>query len=176
MDWAKFEEQAALYGGGWKQKPNCTRKRKAKQQIGTPRVYLKNKSNAFKANYDALKLFQKQLRQRPTNAEKRFKKILNEFFKLKAGTNRKQRIVIFQAVFMFSTRDGRGKGYIADFYLPTYRVIMEGDGDSQDDKQDYDQIRDDTFYRKKKIRTLRVLNTQTKDRLQCFSLLKFAVK
>lgn len=171
MDWAKFERMAELYGGG-------TSPKKAKPNTAKH----KGVSKAFRNNHEAVQGFQKELKKRPTFAEKRFKKILYEFFGFKInGGSRKankaaRQFIKFQKVFMLNTLDGKGKGYIIDFFLPKFNLAIEIDGDSHDNKQEYDCKRDRALYNKKHVRTLRISNLVTKNKPQCFALLRSAVK
>lgn len=185
MDWTKFERMSELYGGGTKPKKSKTttkRKRKNKprnQSIG-PTTGLKGVSKAFYDNHEAVKEFQKKLKAHPTIAEKRFKKILHEFFgfnmKSRKASKAARRFVGFQKIFMLDTLDGRGKGYIADFYLAKFKLIIEIDGDSHDSQKKYDCARDNMLYKKKHVRTLRISNIITKNKAQCFAILRAAIK
>ncbi|KKN32528.1 hypothetical protein LCGC14_0812930 [marine sediment metagenome] len=77
---------------------------------------------------------------------------------------------------MLKTESGDYKGYIADFYLPDFQLIIEIDGQSHEGTRNYDQIRDKAFCREKQLRTLRITNQQTKDKKTCNSILRFALK
>ncbi len=171
MKWGQFERMAELYGGGTK---------KRAQSIG-PTTGLKGVSKAFYDNHEAVKEFQKKLKRFPTNAERRFKTILHEFFGFNVRRSRKaskaaRRFVGFQKIFMLDTLDGRGKGYIADFYLAKFKLIIEIDGDSHDSQKKYDCARDTVLYEKKHVRTLRISNIITKNKAQCFAILRAAIR
>lgn len=61
----------------------------------------------------------------------------------------------FQKLFM-----GGRKFYIADFYLPKEKVIIEIDGDSHIGKEEYDKERDNFFINVKRIGIIHFKNEQ----------------
>jgi len=157
MNWRKLEQMTALYHVG--NSPQETKK--------------------LKDLKSALTKYQRRMKKHPTRAESRFKTILYEFFGFKGEKNRPRnkkarKIIKCQKIFVITTTHGVAKGYIVDFYLPKYKLAIEVDGDSHDDRKEYDSKRDNALKHYRGVKTLRISNTQTKDKCYCYELLKSA--
>ena len=172
---------AELYGGG--AKPEKRKQRKSKKSlkrrqataVKTQYAVQPGKLPDYLNYFNALVVFQAELKEHPPRGEERFKKILRRFFNLQPET-KLESVATFQAIFILKTRIGGHKGYVADFYLPDFNLIIEIDGDSHNNSHKYDKIRDKAFYREKGIRTLRIPDYQTKDENACISILRLALK
>ena len=101
------------------------------------------------------------MRKRPTPAEKRFRFALAECCSVLTCKYESQK------TFWNSTQS---KGYIVDFYVADYKLVIEIDGPTHDDKEQVfaDEKRDDYFKSTGK-RVLRILNSQTFDADYCKS-------
>lgn len=126
--------------------------------------------------------YKRDMIRKPTRAEQRFKRILCEYFGLPLNASRKQckKHFVTQKIFMFNNhrflRTEDVKGYIVDFYLPEYSLVIEIDGDSHDNP--YSKSYDDTrtaVIKDKNIKCLRILNEQTNNKDLCLVLIKEAI-
>jgi very-short-patch-repair endonuclease len=114
------------------------------------------------------------MRRRPTKAEQNFKTALAKFFNTKTKKEFKQQ-VIQQKQFQFATNTIE-KGYIGDFYLPTYKILFEVDGPNHDTPKQkrIDQIRTAALATRG-IKVFRIKNELTYDPIACLEFIKTAV-
>jgi len=94
--------------------------------------------------------YQRILRRYATPWEKKFKKILKRWCEIK-GTR-----FVFQRIFWTGEQ-----GYIADFYLPDYRMVFELDGKHhlEGEQKEKDEERD-RWFKGQSIRVVRVQNRE----------------
>ncbi len=160
MVWSKLEQQGKLYG---------RRSRDGK--------------NHHPGELARLRTYQVRMRRKPTRAEQRMKRILYDFFGLHPASNKKKVRKCFkeQKIFMFDNHRflrAKGiKGYLVDFYLPKYKLVIEVDGDSHDNP--YSKSYDDTrtaILNDKDIKVLRVTNEQTHDKALCLNMICKVIK
>ena len=122
-----------------------------------------------------LQCYQRHMRQKPTYAEIRFKKVLCEYFDIKHNTKRYKSLIRQQGIFIFN-HNNKLRGYIADFYLPRHRIIFEIDGDSHDSEhaKAYDSTRS-YLLRTRDIKVFRIKNTATKDKTKTTQFIHDAI-
>lgn len=94
------------------------------------------------------------MKRRPTKAERQFKYEVLEIIKKRYGIKFESQRIIYEAK---SQKDF--KGYILDFYLPEYKLCIEIDGKSHNNKfqRQYDEVRA-SLLGKKGIKTIRFTN------------------
>src|SRR5574340_704928 len=104
-----------------------------------------------------LQRYSQRMKRRPTPAEKRFRRILERCCKT-LGTK-------YQTQVVFS--DGK---YIADFYIPSYRIVFEIDGGyhGSPEQIEKDRLRD-LWFSEKQIKVVHVSNDKTEDENYCRS-------
>lgn len=85
----------------------------------------------------------KKMRDNPTQAEDCLWKVLKGGF---GGVKWKTQVVLF--------------GWIADFYAEEANLVVEVDGSSHKDRQEYDDFRDKTLLESYGVSTLRFTNTE----------------
>ena len=132
-----------------------------------------------RSNWDQKRIqgYQVRMRRRPTRAEKRFKKIIYQYFglnpcKLSSGYRKKaSRSVVCQKM-MHDTRHDRW--YIADFYLPKHRIIFEIDGPNHSRSSEYDAIRS-SFMATRGIKVFRISNKDTKNKQKTLNFITNAI-
>jgi len=106
--------------------------------------------------------YSRELKKRPTPAELRFKAILKTCTCLDFG---------FEFQKPFYNRE-EGEGYIADFYLPRYRLIFEIDGGYHDNPEQTEKDkRRDKWFEKNRCLVVRVENEQTENINECRDLI-----
>ena len=148
MDWNKMERQGSLYGTG---------KRSSDQK--------------------RIQQYQVRMRRRPTRAEKRFKKIIYQYFGLNPDNMRSHyrkkaaRQVVFQKMLHDTINN---KWYIADFYLPQYKIVFEVDGKQHSRSLRYDALRS-MFFATRGIKTFRINNATTHDEKQTMQFITNAI-
>ncbi|MBK2094175.1 endonuclease domain-containing protein [Francisella philomiragia] len=59
--------------------------------------------------------------------------------------------------------------YIVDFYCPAYRLVIEIDGSSHNDKEEYDSIRDE-YLNSLDLKVIHILDKDIKTNLECVML------
>ncbi|MBK2341654.1 endonuclease domain-containing protein [Francisella philomiragia] len=59
--------------------------------------------------------------------------------------------------------------YIVDFYCPTYRLVIEIDGSSHNNKEEYDSIRDE-YLNSLDLKVIHILDKDIKTNLECVML------
>lgn len=59
--------------------------------------------------------------------------------------------------------------YIVDFYCPVYRLVIEIDGSSHNDKEEYDSIRDE-YLNSLDLKVIHILDKDIKTNLECVIL------
>lgn len=123
-----------------------------------------------------LQVYQRRMRSKPTYAEKRFKSILCEVLGISGKKRSNVKELHQQKIFMFNTLTTQ-KGYIADFYLPKYRLIFEIDGDSHDSR--YATAKDQTrtmLIETRRIDICRISNEETRHKDYCVKIIQNAMK
>ena len=119
----------------------------------------KNK-RVYRSNTKRWKTFKaRDMRNNPTPSEKELWKFIR---KKQLGVKfRRQHIIL---------------GYIADFYCPSKRIVIEIDGGSHINKSDYDSLRDFNFY-KIGIKTIRIpANLVMTNIIKVLSIIKEAIE
>ncbi len=106
---------------------------------------------------------QARMKKRPTKAERQFKKEVMLVLKDRYNINFK-----FQKIVYEENGYKDFKGYILDFYLPEFKLCIEIDGKSHNNKfqQQYDEVRS-SLLAKKGIKTIRFTNEEVKCPDQC---------
>lgn len=148
MTWDKLQEQGKLYG--------------KKRQI-----HFDPNSQKRLAGYKV------RMKRRPTRGEKRFWVILKKTLKTEYSWLKAKKQRMFFAV---KTKSDQ-KGYIADFYLPKIKLVIEIDGSSHDNKHNrtYDMVRS-SYLASRGIKVLRFTNDETKDSCGCRQRLFFELQ
>lgn len=115
--------------------------------------------------FERLRTYKLRMLKRPTRGERRFKRLLIRALK---GSNIAQfnRPIKKQRIFI-----NNNSGYIADFYIPPLRLVIEIDGPYHESQIDYDKQR--TFYFSRRgIKVIRFTNEETKDSETCLTRIR----
>ena len=105
--------------------------------------------------------YQAENRLKPTRAERRFSQVLRKKLNLLKKYSKSKKAYSFRTQAIFVNQQ-TGKGYIADFYIPDLRLVVEIDGPyhTAETQQEYDQVRS-SFLASLGIKVVRFTNSQT---------------